>query len=179
MSGNELYRKQRQKMRTGDRLEWRSDTVIGRLIRLVTRQRVNHTGMVIRFGSLEILKDIDLVCTAEALEDGFHIQRLSRRLDGHRGQVWWHRLKARHLASSPLMGSWALSFAGIEYDFKSLFKQAVARVTASPELLFCSEAIFLVGKKAGLPVSPDIQVAPQPGEDMDRLGWWEKGERIL
>jgi hypothetical protein len=168
-----LYEQHRPQMHTGDRLGWRSDTIIGRLIRLVTRQKVNHTGMIIRF------HDFDTVCTAEALEDGFHLQRLSRRLLRHRGQVYHYPLRPEYAHLTTDLGRSALEFAGVEYDYKSLFKQILRRVAPDPAVVFCSEAIYLIGLKAGLPPNPDQQTAPQPGADMDRLGWWGEEVRIL
>jgi len=72
-------------MRTGDMLQWASNSLIGSLIRLRTSRKrpeghpsVNHTGLVLRLQEYEGLDR--RVWTPEALEGGFYPNLLSRRL---------------------------------------------------------------------------------------------------
>ena len=170
---NVNYAEFRSQLHTFDRLEWRSESALGWAIRLFTRQPVNHTGMVIRFAEYDGCGK-DVVCTTEALKNGFDVNRLSRRLKAQKGYCLVYRLKPAYHGLRAALGATALTLEGTPYDFPSLARSAIRYVPTDLKRLFCSEGIFVVGRACCLPVpSRWIKKAPRPGADMDSLGWWE------
>ena len=73
------------------------------------------------------------------------------------------------------IGSWAYQHVGTKYDYSSLFKQAIGRVSANAHKLFCSEFWFLACKQAGVPLTGK---APRPG-DIPKLDVFAKKTKIL
>jgi hypothetical protein len=61
--------------------------------------------------------------------------------------------------------------------------QAFGRVKPDAKNMFCSEMVFLAGaflEPDPLPVPDKFrEIAPQPGEEMDELGWWDEGIKII
>ena len=167
-------------LETFDRLEWRSQTALGWVIRQFTRQPVNHTGMVMRFPAYDAC-GIDVVCTAEALGRGFGVNRLSRRLAATKGYCIAYPLKAEYDHLRGRLGATALGLDGTPYDLPALAGSALGYMPTGLKLLFCSEGIFVVGRRCGLPVPERWEKkAPRPGKDMDSLGWWsETGYRLV
>ena len=123
----ELYAQHKDTMKTGDCLLWRSRSVLGWLIRLFSRAKVNHAGLVIRPHEWGHFKDRRF--TLEALEDGIILRLLSERLRGFDGQVWLYRLRDEFTGHREEIGLWALAQEGTPYDYGSLFKQAFGRVS--------------------------------------------------
>jgi hypothetical protein len=175
----QVYHLHRPAMQTGDLLVWKSDNVVGRLIRKLTHAQVNHAGLVIRFQQY----DQDRVYTLEALESGIVLRALSERLKNHEGNAWWHPLKEEHGKARANVGRTALCYVGVKYDFRGLFRQAVARVSIEASRLFCSEYVYLAWRDAGV-VPQDMNEregttgAPYPGE-LSGLGVTEEGKQIL
>jgi len=170
------YNENRDYMRTFDRLEWRSKTAIGWLIREKTGAFVNHTGVIIKF------KEFNRVFTSEALGGGIDLNRLSDRLIDHKGECFWYPLKPEYEKYRISLGQKMLDWEAVKYDYFSLFKQILFRVTFDASKLFCSEAPFLAGAYHNPPLPfPDEfkEYAPRPGYDMDKIGWWQEGVRIL
>lgn len=163
----DLYQKYRPVMQSGDCLLWASKGIIGALIRFFSRAKVNHASLVLRMNEWEGLKD--RVFLLEALEGGIELRLLSDRLREYHGEVYWIPLRSEydHLRGGII--TWALGKVGTPYDFHSLFKNILGRVSAEATRLFCSEYVFLAWKEAGLPVSGK---APRPGDipEMDILG---------
>lgn len=166
------YRGWRPHIWTGDLIEWQSDTFLGKLISGFTGKDVNHTGLIIRFSSF----DQERVYTLEALAKGVYPNLLSRRLENHKGKVYWLQLKSRYDDYRPLIAREAMKYVGIGYDYKSLFKQALTRVSAEADSFFCSEIAYIALKEAGLPVK--MAYAPQPGE-FKSLGIFKTRIRIF
>ena len=141
ITGIERYRIYRRYLQDGDILEWGSDKIIGRLIRLITKKDVNHTGGVIRMTEFEN-KPGDRVMTTEATDQGFCINYLSRSLDGYKGRVYVLPLKSPGLDNYRRdIVRCQLDMVGKEYDFKSLFANIFGRVSVDAKNFFCSEAI--------------------------------------
>ncbi len=163
----ERYYKYRPRIETGDVIEMKSNTLIGGAIRLVTGKPVNHTAVAIRLGQYYSTR----VFVLEALEMGITLNLLSRRIAEFSGDVHWLPLKKEHELSRPLIGKEALWYVGVRYDYLSIVKQLIGRVSADARRLFCSEHAYLSLLHAGLPVKREK--APVPGEMVD-LGVFEK-----
>lgn len=168
----EKYLAVREKMQTGDCLQWRSASALGWLIRFFTRSDVNHTGIVIRFFQWER----EHIFTLEVLEHGVVLQQLSKRLSVFDGACWWYPLKPEYDRNRDAIAAWAINQAGTEYDYESLFKQMFSRVSANARALFCSEYAYLAWQQGGVPV-PDGP-APRPC-DIPALGIFNDPTQIM
>jgi len=163
-------------MATFDRLEWRSNTALGWAIRFITKDYVNHTGVVVRFN------EYNRVFTSESLEHGIDLNRLSDRLKTHKGSCIWYPLKERYHKYRITLGQKMLDWEYVKYDYFSLLKQILWRASADASKLFCSEAVFLAGifHKPPLPFPERFKDnAPRPGYEMGLLDWWDIGQVIL
>lgn len=163
-----VYNEVKDQMKTGDLLQWHSDSLIGWAIRSKTRSNINHSGLVLRLQEYEGLERRRF--THEALENGIVLNLVSRRLEDFDGEVYWYPLKDEWNEKRQLIGERALAFTGIKYDYSSLFTQLFSKVSANPRKLFCSEMCFLAYGFEGK--------APNPGE-MLGLGIFKEGTRIL
>jgi hypothetical protein len=148
------------------------------VIRFFSKQKVNHTGIAFvleNYGGHEG----NHVFTLEAEPSGIRNNLLSAQLEKFDGEVYWSPLKPEfdHLRHKGI--DWALQQVGVDYDFKSLFKQALIKVSAEARKLFCSEFTFIYYVVCGiLPqfvfdtsrkivvdnVTGKEIVAPKPGE---------------
>lgn len=169
MNDLSAYHRYREKMDTGDLLQWHSDSIIGKLIRLRIGGDVNHSGLVLRVAQYE---GEGRRWTTESLEGGVEAVLLSRRLEKFRGSVWWHPLKPAHQELRKVAGMRMLEMLGAPYDFHSLFRQIFSRVSVDLSSLFCSEYCYwCVGGEGE---------APNPANLISTAGVWEeKGTRIL
>ena len=167
------YYKLRDELKTGDLLLYRSSSVLGWLIRMFSRANVNHAGLVIRLSEYGDLSDRRF--TLEALEGGIVLRILSRRLRKFKGDVYWYPLQDQFESYRNDIGAWALEKVGIQYDYGSLFKQALCRVSADAEKFFCSEYSQIAYTECGI-IEP-LDYALTPGE-MSGLGIF-KAPRVL
>lgn len=159
------YFRCRKFMQTGDLLLWSSGTVLGWLIRKFSGSHVNHAGMVIQFKEFGGLKNRRW--TLEYLEHGGEFNLVSERLKRYKGQLWLYRLdpEFNHLRED--LAIWAFLNKGKDYDYGSLFKQAIGRVSADAKKFFCSEYYYLALLTHGI---VKLQKhAPRPG-DLPSLG---------
>lgn len=152
------YRSWRPYIWTGDLIEWQSNTLLGKAISCFTGKDVNHTGLIVRFSSF----DTERVYTLEALAKGVYPNLLSRRLENHKGKVYWLQLKSKYDSYRPAIAREAMKYVGTDYDYESLFKQILTRVSAEAESFFCSELAYVALRDAELPVQ--MPFAPRPGE---------------
>ena len=169
-----MYLTCRHILRTGDCILWQSNSIVGWLIRRFSKANVNHASLVISLSEYGNL--IDRRFLLEALGPGIVLRLLSRRLMKFSGKVWWYPLKDEYNSHRNKIGEWALLQVGVEYDYKSLFKQMIGRVSADVKEFFCSEYCFIGWKKSG--ISLKGKVAPRPG-DIPKLGIFKKPIRIL
>lgn len=173
------YADHRGMMFTFDLLRWRSESLLGWLIRLKSK-KVNHTSVVncIRDEFCGPLR----VESLESLSKGFWPYYLSERLAGHRGQCYWHRMARPYRSVYWRSRLWtaAQDLKGTPYDFGALLANLFGYVAPNIKALLCTESIYFAGKTAGLPVPPkwDKKI-PRPSDMLD-LGWWEpKGVPLL
>ena len=162
------YEAVKDQMKTGDLLQWRSNSLIGSLIRWRTGSNVNHSSLVMRFSEYQGLDRRRY--TTEALEHGTVLNLLSRRLEAFDGECWWLTLKDEWNEKRQAIGESALSLIGIPYDYGSIFRQIFGKVSADARALFCSEYCFVCYGFDGK--------APTPA-DMPGLGIFREAVKIL
>jgi len=167
-----MYMTVRHVMKTGDCILWQSRSVIGWLIRKFSRGNVNHASLVISLSEYGELKDRRFLL--EALGE-IELRLLSKRLEKFSGKVWWYPLKDKYDAYRDRMGEWALLEIGVGYDYKSLFRNILGRVSANAKEFFCSEYCFIGWKESGIPLTGK---APRPA-DIPKLDIFKKAIRIL
>ena len=160
---------------TGDLVEWRSESMVGRAIRLFTRQEVNHSSLVVRLP----YECCERRFCIEALERGLEFRLLSRRLLGHAGQAWWWRLKPEYDPLRDQIGRWAFDMLSENrgYDFGSLFAQIFGRVSLDARRFFCSEFYDAMLLHFGM-APADPAGARRPGE-FGNLGIFEARAPLL
>lgn len=156
--GMDLYRFYRPQIWTGDLIEFRSRTLLGAAIRWVTKKPVNHTSQVMRYTNF----DTHRVYILEALAKGVYPNFLSRRIKDFKGEIYWLPLKSEYDPLRAAVAREAHKYIGIGYDYRSLLKQAVSRVSSEASRFFCSEYCYQTAVDAGLPV--EAEHAPWPGE---------------
>jgi hypothetical protein len=159
-------------VKTGDRLACHSHHLFGRMIRRVTGDFINHEAAIIRYSSFET-RSVDLVDIIEAIEGGFIRQPFSEWLAKYPGVVFLHQLRPELENKRTAFGRELLKLRNRDYDWIDCGRCALGDVLANDEKVFCSEAYFLAGKNAGLPIPGDVDptVAPVPGKEVDRLQW--------
>ena len=162
------YRAVKEQMKTGDLLQWRSDSLIGKLICWKTGYDVSHSSLVLRLSEYEGLERRRF--TTEALGIGTVLSLLSRRLEGFDGNLWWYPLIDDWDKKRTFIGEMSLSLIGIKYDYKSLIKQIFGVVSVDVQKLFCSEYVYLCYGFAG--------EAPYPGA-LNDLGIFKKGVQLI
>jgi hypothetical protein len=168
ITGIERYKIYRRYLRDGDILEWGSDKIIGRMIRMFTKKDVNHTGGVIRMKEFEN-EPGDRIMTTEATEKGFCINYLSRALEGYKGRVYVLPLKSPGLDNyRRSIVRCELDMVGIPYDFGGLFSNMFGRVSMNARQFFCSEGKAFSLDSSGVITLPlnkkGRKIAPRPGD---------------
>ncbi|KKM79223.1 hypothetical protein LCGC14_1352110 [marine sediment metagenome] len=185
----DLYLKYRDQIKTGDAIQWKSESVLGYMIRLFERipankknipgANVNHTALAMIFKEY----DKDRRYCTEALEHGIDVNVLSVRFAKYKGKVWWLPLLDRYDTDIIRMaiGSFAMSHVGIGYDYLSIFKQTRRKVAVDKKRLFCSEHYYVSINEAftdlGIP-QRQMLFAPQPN-DIPFMGIHKLGVRIF
>jgi len=182
------YYLRQQEIRTGDHLGFSGSGIIPYLIKKFSYSRnplkwripdgtINHSAMAIRlrYPGLEKRR-----YTTEALNKGLEFHMLSRRLDGYNGKVYWYPLKDEYDDRRNMIACWLFDNIDVPYDYKSLFKQAVASVNSDMKLLFCSEAANFAYQYAGIKTGFPVEngVAPTPA-DIDKFDIFKDKVRIL
>lgn len=149
------YLAARDLMKTGDLLQWHSDSLLGEGIRLRKGGDINHTGVLIRLQEYEGLER--RVFTLEALEHGVVLNLLSRRLEQFDGQCYFHRLRPEFDPQRQAIGERALSCLGIPYDYPGILKEMFGNAEMGLEKLFCSETGWYswTGKTEGEAPDPE------------------------
>ena len=128
--------------KTGDILQWASDSFIGKAIRWRTNSDVNHSSIVIRMSEWEGLERRRF--HTEALERGVYPNLLSVRLSDYEGKVWWLPLKDSWDDKRQLIGERITDCWGKSYDYPSLLYQLIGKVSIDTQQMFCSEVVDYV-----------------------------------
>jgi hypothetical protein len=153
-----LYTKVRPEMKTGDHLGWRSNSAIGYFIRVFSRGDINHSSIVIKVDGVNDHR-FDLGANKKAVE----LHKLSWMLREYRGEVWWYPLKDEYEERRQLIEQAAFKLIDIGYDYNSLIKNMVGRVSTNMSKLFCSETYNLIMLQAGIGTGY-LHVAPTPAD---------------
>ena len=162
-----LYNAVKNDLRTGDLILWQAHNVIGRIIQLFTRSSISHASLVIRLAEYEGTERRRF--TTEAVGSGVMLTLLSRKLE-HGTVVWWYPLLDSWNDRRQEIGEKALSYIGVPYDFKSIFKFLFTEISADAKAIFCSELAFICYGFTGAAPAPD---------DLPRLGIFKDRVRIL
>lgn len=157
------YHQNRDKMQTGDLLQFSGNGIISKIIKLRTG-KFSHSSLVMNFN------EYGRRMTMTAEPRGVYPVLLSEYLGEYNGRVWWYPLVDEWEVRRRGIGGRALDMSGIGYDYGSLFKQALLKVSANTRKLFCSELCFLAYGFDGK--------APNPSE-MPSLGIFKEPVRIL
>jgi len=162
------YRTYKEHMKTGDLLQWRSNSIVGKLIYWKTGYDVSHSSLILRLSEYE--GEERRRFTTEAIGIGTVLSLLSRRLEHFNGNLWWFPLIDDWDEKRTFIGEMAVGLIGIKYDYKSLIKQIFGAVSVDIQRLFCSEYVYLCYGFAGQ--------APYPGA-LSNLGIHKKGVQLL
>ncbi len=162
-----MYDSVRPQMKTMDLLQWRSNSLVGRIIRAKTGGMVNHSGVVMSFPDLTRERK----WTLEAIGKGLVLNPLSRTLENYHGQAYWHPVKPGFEREAVFAAGWMMDRIGTRYDYRSLFRNLLGKTVADAAALFCSEAVFLGWQAAAVNLGVktlkhliDISRAPVPAE---------------
>ena len=157
------------KIHTGDILFFSERGIIPSLIRFFTKSKYSHVGVVVK-----ILPEHDAVLVAEALLDGFVINKREMseiRQNVRVGRVFAELSRTRR----NLFRSEVIKLMGTKYDFKALFvilKRLFIRgrrITSYNDLMriICTEAIHILYEKMGAKLST-INPAVLTPKDLSR-----------
>lgn len=185
MSTNDLttYYQKRKFIRSGDALQWKSNKPLGKAIRIWS-PGYNHTAMAVQLEFHHGVKDARWIIEADKGGVQFHI--LSRELERYPGEVWWFKVSPALDEYRDAVAAWAVNKEGTPYDYGSLFKNILGRVSANANALFCSELFFMAWKevlqgkfdKHGLKKDFGMEKAPRPGDIWD-MGIFMSRVRIV
>ena len=170
------YQRARPFIGTGDHLGWKSSGIVGRFIRLKIGDTINHSSMAIklRYPNLENRR-----FEMGALNRGMEFHMLSRRLEKYRGEVYWYPLKDEYNELRAQIAAKAFDIIDIKYDYESLFKNVLGRVSTEVSKFFCSEAYNWILNKVGIDTGfPLGEKAPTPA-DIDKFPIFKDKVRIL
>ncbi len=168
------YQFLRPGMDTGDLLLFHGEGAIPWAIRVFSRGDVNHAAYVLRIR--EFLGD--RVLQIGAVGKGFIPTPLSDYLAHYHGKAYWLPLNPEYHRLRRQIGREALNLSGVAYDYGSLFRNALGYVSTDAARLFCSEAVQVVGARAGLPLPPEWDhVAARPC-DLESFWWWGERHKI-
>lgn len=128
------YQSIRSQIKSGDVITWRGRGPVSWLIQRWTHR--SHASICLDSYNGDGGKYL-----IEAWDGEFNIRLLSRRLQGHLGQAFWHRLRPELDQFRGEIETQSLALLGTKYDYQSLFANMMGRVNVNAERLFCSEAI--------------------------------------
>lgn len=132
------YNEVKSLMQTGDLLQWQTNSLIGKLIRWRTLSEWNHSSLIMRFSDYEGKECRRF--TTEAVAEGVVLNLLSRRLGNLDGAVWWYPLdETKCRLTRAQVGENAMKYIGTGYDYQSILRLILKRVSDEANKLFCSE----------------------------------------
>ena len=138
-----LYKRYRPFMKEGDPIQMHSYSGLGWLIRyfsspgiLKNTAIINHTS-TLKKESYEGVKHRRWIL--EALAKGPEYNLLSERLEEYNGKVYWLPVRDVFDSWRGAVMAWQVLQVNKGYDYESLFKQAVTKVSADARALYCSE----------------------------------------
>ena len=163
------YNKYRDEIKTGDLIEFASDTLLGKIIRFGSRQEVNHTAFAWKLDSYSQITD--RLFLLEALNAGLEWNSLSGRLASFKGKVYWSQLVVDNATREQMLAIAVQKATQIRekkrYDYLSLFRNAYKYVNINERAWFCSEFYHYLLISIGL--LPHGEKARRPGQFKDNF----------
>ncbi len=143
------YDELRPLFKSGDLMEFAANSTLGSAIRYFTKQGVNHSTMCLNFDDYKNFAG-NRKFIIEAEVNGINMHTASQDIKtclSSGGSAYWYPLLSQYDSCRPALEKFALSLDGKPYDYGSLLKNAMSKVSANMRHLFCSEAVFctLVG----------------------------------
>jgi hypothetical protein len=152
------YQEIRPLIVSGDCILWKGNGFISRAIRVWSEY--SHASLVVKLDRYRNLWN--RVFLVEALETGLELRLLSERLKGYDGEAYLFRVGLdEEKAEEVVQVALTACALGVRYDYKSLFRNIVGRVSLDARRYFCSEFVYDIWKKIGI---ADGDVAPRPGD---------------
>lgn len=165
----DLYTENRYRIKSGDCLLYRTKGAISHLVRYFSHANVNHAELVIRPYQLGCFHDRRFALGA--LGQGITLRLVSEKLRYHNGSAWVYPLKEKYDEYRDIIVSKAIDQEGAGYDYQSLFRQIVGKVSVDASKFFCSEFVYWAYRESGMPI-PTLGHAPTPG-DLARLNIYD------
>lgn len=141
------YYDYRENIKPGDLISFSDHpSIISRLISLRTGSIHTHSAMVIdRIGPTG-----QRLLIIESLNSGPAPRYLSDRVKNYKGNVWHFPLKfvTGQQRENAVACVWDFVCRGVKYDYHSLFKQIIARVSINARELFCTEMVQVAWEQA-------------------------------
>ena len=165
----------RDSIKTGDRFEFASKSVLGSIIRWFTKEEVNHTALALSIDEYSNYPG-NRKFLLEALPDGIDLRPASLDVQECKGSVYYTPLLSLFDSRRQSMADWGLQQVGKPYDYGNLFKNIFGAVNAEMKKFFCSEYYFVALVSAGIVPGTEIKggkvvdlngapvKAPRPGE---------------
>lgn len=147
------YGKIRRKMRAGDVIAFGGTGWISRLIKAFTRSRVSHVGVILEInehGRIMVMEST----TLHGNKKGVQINRLSRRIQHYKGDVWWLPLSHQVREAADMAAFWHFLWDqdGKKYDTWQAIKSALPSFIHREHFdkIFCSELVAGAAEAAGM-----------------------------
>ena len=152
------YDEVKEQMKTGDCLLFSSFSPIASGIKMFTNSEWSHAALVIRLSEYEGEERHRFY--VEATAPYVKLTRLSGKMEHYTGYIAWLPLPDYYDDLRSNMGHLMLECIDKEYDYKSVLKQALGRVSADFNKFFCSELCgYVWGIHGGI-----IELAPRPAD---------------
>ena len=192
MNSLSTYYKYQKEIKTGDHLGFAGSDPVPFLIKrysYISRNpikwiyntlppgAINHSACAIKLDYLELERRR---YTIEALDRGLTPHMLSKRLERYKGEVYWYPLKDEYNELRRKIAIWLIDHIDTKYDYKNLFRLAIASANSNMKLLFCSETCNFAYQDAGIDTGfPIPGIAPTPADIDQKFNIFKDKIRIL
>ena len=159
------YSSVREKMRPGDVIAFAGKGWVSHIIKLFTRSKVSHVGVVLNID--ELGRVMVMESTTLNGKRGVQINRMSRRLEQYKGNVWWLPLSPAVREGADWAAFWDFLYKqdGKDYGTKAAIKSAIPILGKEHfDKWFCSSLVAAAHEASG--VLPDINSAEVTPEDL-------------
>jgi hypothetical protein len=166
----------RHTIKTGSAILWKGKGAISWMIRRWSN--FSHASLIIRPERyVDVFKD--RVFLIEALSTGLVPRLLSERLADYDGEAWLFTpnvIEGEDHANCVLRQAITQCALGIRYDYASLFKNMIGRVSRDADRFFCSEFVDYVWSVCDIKRKKDklFKKAPRPGD----IPKWYEGKLV-
>jgi hypothetical protein len=171
------YFEYRDKIQTGDLLQFAATDIVSRIIRFKTKSDISHSAMAFWMKSPVGTQRLFIL---EGVAFGAYPVFLSNRYAWYlpHGDIYWHKMKPQYQQIGIVAADRMLEKTGTYYDYLDLIKQAFKRVTLNPSKLYCSEyVLYGWSKLIGWPADKAVPYPAQMSTDYFGV-YEEEGEKI-